>query len=69
MERHGEEVHVSTDEARSGSTPHVVRYVLGFSTLLVIALLSGIWIIGAINAPQDQPGDGITNQAPPTPAE
>lgn len=35
------EQHVSTDEARAGSTPHIVRYVLGISLgLAVIAMLS-----------------------------
>jgi hypothetical protein len=66
MERHGDEVHVQTDEARSGSTPHIVRYVLIIGLLLAIGALSAIWITGAVNAPQDRPGDGITNQAPPT---
>lgn len=66
MERQGEEVHVSTDEARSGKTPHIVRYVLTFSLLLVIVALSAVWITGAVNAPQDRPGDGITNQAAPS---
>jgi hypothetical protein len=65
MERHGNEVHVSTDEARGASTPHIVRYVLLISLVLAIAALSAIWMVGAANAPQDRPGDGITNQAPP----
>jgi hypothetical protein len=66
MEQHGEEVHVTTDEARGGDTPHIVRYVLMISLALVIVALSAIWMTGAMNAPQDRPGDGITNQAPPT---
>jgi hypothetical protein len=66
MERHGEEVHVSTDEARGASTPHIVRYILAISLVLAILALSAIWMLGASNAPQDRPGDGITNQAPPT---
>lgn len=65
MERIGEEVHVNTDEARGGSTPHIVRYVLMISLVLAILALSAIWMTGAFNAPQDRPGDGITNQAPP----
>lgn len=64
MERRGDEVHLNTDEARSGSTPHIVRYILGISTLLIVVLLSAIWIIGAQSAPQDRPGDDITNQTP-----
>ena len=66
MERHGEEVHVNTEDARGGSTPNIVRYVLVISLLLAIVALSAIWMTGAFNAPQDRPGDGITNQAPPT---
>ena len=65
MERYGEEVHVSTDEARGASTPHIVRYVLLFSLVLAIIAMSVIWMTGAYNAPQDRAGDGITNQAPP----
>ncbi len=67
MERHGEEVHITTDEARGASTPNIMRYVLVISLLLVIVALSAIWMTGAANAPQDRPGDGITNQAAPTP--
>jgi len=50
MERQGDEVHLDTDEARAGSTPHIVRYVLFFSTLLAIVALSIIWITGAFVA-------------------
>jgi hypothetical protein len=66
MERQGDEVHVTTEEGRAADTPHIMRYVLFISTLLVIIALSAIWMTGAYNAPQDRPGDGITNQAPPT---
>jgi hypothetical protein len=66
MERHGDEVHIETNEARGASTPHIVRYVLMISLVLAILALSAIWMTGAMNAPQDRPGDGITNQAPPT---
>ncbi|CAM5313560.1 hypothetical protein ACFSUK_10885 [Sphingobium scionense] len=39
-----EEQHISTQDARSGTTPHVVRYVLGISlALAVIAMLLVIW--------------------------
>jgi hypothetical protein len=47
MERHGSEIHINEDEARAGSTPHIVRYVLAGSLILVIAALSLIWITGA----------------------
>ena len=48
MQREGEEVHVPTNEARGGNTPHIVRYVLMFSLLLAIGALSAIWITGAL---------------------
>jgi hypothetical protein len=48
MERQGEEIHVTTTEASGGSTPHIVRYVLGISLFLAIAAMSAIWITGAL---------------------
>ena len=48
MEREGDEVHVTETEASGGSRPHIVRYVLGISLLLVVALMSLIWIIGSM---------------------
>ena len=48
MERHGEEVHITTDEARGGETPHIVRYVLAISLALAIGALSALWIYGAL---------------------
>ena len=38
MERQGDEVHVSEEEASGGVQPHIVRYVLGVSLLLVVVL-------------------------------
>lgn len=36
----GQERHISTDDARAGATPHVVRYVLAISlALAVLAML------------------------------
>lgn len=35
------EIHIPTERARAGSTPHIVRYVLGISlTLAVIAMIA-----------------------------
>jgi hypothetical protein len=65
MERHGEEVHLTDDEARGGSTPHIVRYVLIVSLALAIGALSAIWITGAVMSPQGSHSAEITNQAPP----
>ena len=47
MERQGDEVHVTETEASGGAQPHIVRYVLGISLLLVVALMSLVWIIGS----------------------
>lgn len=35
--------HLSTEEARAGATPHVTRYVLGISLLLVIVIFA--WLL------------------------
>ncbi len=51
MEHQGEETHITTNEARGGSTPHIVRYVLMFSLLLAIGAMSAVWITGALNTP------------------
>jgi len=49
-------IHETTDEARAGTTPHIVRYVLGISLALTIIALSAIWITGAIDAPEETDG-------------
>lgn len=39
-----QEQHISKQDARSGATPHVVRYVLGISLMLaIIAMLLVLW--------------------------
>lgn len=43
-----QEIHKSTDDARAGSTPHIVRYVLGISLFLAIGALTLIWVSGAL---------------------
>ena len=47
MHTEGNEVHETTDEARAGSTPNIVRWVLAISLLGAIVLLSIIWMTGA----------------------
>jgi len=63
MERHGNEVHVTTTEASGGSTPHVVRYMLFFGLLLAVAALSLVWITGAWLTPGDSGGYADTQRA------
>lgn len=48
MHREGEEVHVTTEEARGGETGHGVRYVLGFGLVIAVLALSGLWIYQAM---------------------
>ena len=40
--------HISTDDVRGGSTPHIVRYMLAFSLLLAVFAMSAAWIIPAL---------------------
>ena len=39
--------HISTTEARAGTTPHMTRYILPISTLLVIVVFAVILIAWA----------------------
>ena len=54
MKMIGDEVHIGTDEARSGETPHIARYILMISLVLAIIALSLIWITGAISQLPDR---------------
>jgi hypothetical protein len=36
MAENEKSVHLETDQARAGATPHMTRYVLGFGLVLVI---------------------------------
>lgn len=53
MERIGDEIHVSPQEARAGNSRTTVRTILLISLALAIGALSAIWIIGALRASQD----------------
>ena len=47
MERQGDEVHIETEDARAGATPHVVRYVLAVSLALVLIAFAAIFLANA----------------------
>jgi hypothetical protein len=47
MKIDGENIELSTEEARGGVTQHGMRYVLAASLLIVIIALSAIWMTGA----------------------
>ena len=38
---------LSTDRARAGETPHITRYVLMFSTALVVAIFAVLLLLWA----------------------
>ena len=65
MHRHGEEVDLTTDEARGGSTPHIVRYVLLISLFLAAAAMTIAWVSGALSADQAEDNGLVTNQSVP----
>jgi len=48
-------IHRTAEEARGGSTPNIMRWVLGISLLAAIIALSAIWIFGA--ATQEEGSD------------
>jgi hypothetical protein len=50
------QVHETTDAARAGSTPHIVRYVLSISLVLAILAMIGVMIWGDA-ATTDSSGD------------
>jgi hypothetical protein len=54
MERIGEEIHITSTEASGGVKNHGVRYVLLFSLLIAITVLSLIWITGAWSSGADE---------------
>jgi hypothetical protein len=59
MHKVGDEIHITTEEARGGSTPHIVRYMLAISLALAILALSAVWIIGALSQ-RPANGDPVT---------
>lgn len=63
MDTRDEQVHVTKEEARSGETPHVVRYVLAISLALVILALGAVWLFGTAKAPDNTGADADTARA------
>ncbi len=43
-------IHIEDDDAMAAQSTGKLRYILGFSLLAAIVLLSIIWMTGAINA-------------------
>ena len=63
MHTEGDEVHTEGDEARAGSTPNIVRWILGISLLAAILLLSGIWIFGAASTDEEDRVANVTDRS------
>jgi hypothetical protein len=40
-----EPVHIDSDDARAGATPHMTRYILGFGLVLVILAFAAIYLL------------------------
>ncbi len=40
--------HVTTTEARAGSTPHVTRYVLAIGLVLVVVVFAVLFMLGSM---------------------
>jgi hypothetical protein len=53
MQTRGEKIHAEVDQARAGSTPNIVRWILSISLVAAIVLLTAIWVIGARSSDQD----------------
>lgn len=49
MDRRGDEIHETTTEARAGSTPHIVRYILIISTTLLVVAFAVIVATGMLS--------------------
>ncbi|MEO0062053.1 MAG: hypothetical protein RLZZ08_613 [Pseudomonadota bacterium] len=60
MENRSGEIHVTTEEARSGTTSHGVRWVLGISLLAAIVLLSILWMTSAAMHSDAEDEAGVT---------
>lgn len=62
MENRGGEIHMDTNEARGGSTPHVVRWVLIVGLVLAVGFLSLTWITGALGARHAEEDVAVSDQ-------
>jgi hypothetical protein len=69
MHREGEEIHITTEEARGAETGTGLRYMLGFGLALVIIALSVIWITGALSGEKHTPQNATTVDRPLAPDE
>ena len=64
MQHEGEEVHIDTEEASGGDKDRSLGKMLVIGTLLAIALLSAVWITGAVRFDQTNPAPPEAGTAP-----
>ncbi|MEZ5655026.1 MAG: hypothetical protein R3E04_03900 [Sphingobium sp.] len=57
-----QEIHETTDRARGGETPHIVRYILGISLFLAAGIMTIVWVSGALTS--DNGAGGISTAEP-----
>jgi hypothetical protein len=62
MQRKGDEVHIDANEARAGSTPHVVRWILLASTAILVILYAITFVIGADAARDGRDSANVTTE-------
>lgn len=63
MDQQGRETHIDAEDARSGETPHIVRWVLGISLGLAIIAMSVVWLIPTLSGTptvDEQPQETIS---------
>ena len=62
MDRDNKEIHIEDDDARAARTNTGLRWVLAISLLLAVALLSAIWIFGALTQSEAEEEVSVSNE-------
>ena len=61
MERHGDQVEVSTEEASGGEKRNEMRYILAISLALIVLLMAVIFGAGVLSSDAPDEADQIGN--------
>lgn len=62
MHREGEEIHVSTNEARAGRKGSFLLQTLLISLFVVVAIMAGLWLFGSATSVNN--GGPVTEVSP-----
>jgi len=65
MERHGDEVELTTTEARAGGRPRSMKTVLLVSLALVVAIFAVIFFVGMGSTDNAEPDSVVKGQETP----